>query len=115
MEFIKNIITAIEELTGIAPTMFSSRIESNVPCINYDIYRDAYNGALSEWRMELRITAETFQEVIEIEEKVCSICTLGDEGKLGCLHIEVNGGGTLEDESTGYPQQLIYFEIYSKE
>ena len=49
---------------------------------------------------------------MRIEEQIAdTLTTLGDEEKLDALNIEVNGGGTLEDEATGFPQLLTYYDI----
>lgn len=55
---------------------------------------------------------------MEIEATIADLlCTLGDEEKFGKLRIQVNGGGTLEDENTGLSQLLTYYDIqdYSQE
>ena len=58
------------------------------------------------------MTAETLEEALRIEEQIAdTLTTLGDEEKLDALNIEVNGGGTLEDEATGFPQLLTYYDI----
>lgn len=49
---------------------------------------------------------------MRIEEQIAdTLTTLGDEEKYSALNIEVNGGGTLEDETTGFPQLLTYYDI----
>lgn len=60
----------------------------------------------------MRITAESFAEALALEEIIADLLvSLGDEEKFGKLRIEVNGGGTLEDENTGLPQLLTYYDI----
>lgn len=55
------------------------------------------------------------EDAIEIEESIAdALVTLGDEQKLNSLRIEVNGGGSLEDEKTGLPQLLTYYDVYTK-
>lgn len=52
---------------------------------------------------------------MEINEAIIdTLVTLGDEEKLGALRIEVNGGGTLEEPETHFPQLLTYFDIQNK-
>lgn len=112
--FLEEILTAVEQETSIAPTAFNSRIENHIPAINYTLYRASDDGAVAQWRLQIRITAETFQEVMDIEGKVRDLLTtVGDEYKYNCV-IHINGGGTLEDEMTGYPQQLIYFDVITR-
>lgn len=61
------------------------------------------------------MTAETLEEALTIEGQIADLlCTLGDEERYGALHIEVSGGGTLEDEQTGLPQLITYYDINAK-
>lgn len=42
------------------------------------------------------------------------LVTLGDEERYEALSIRVNGGGSLEDELTGLPQILTYYDINTR-
>ena len=49
---------------------------------------------------------------MEIEETIANLLvSLGDEEKFGKLRIEINGGGSLEDENTRLPMLLTYYDI----
>ena len=115
MNIITNILTAIEQETGIEPIPFSSSTIQNLPSITYTAYRQGDNAVIETWRFQTRVTAERLEDAIDIEEQIAdALVTLGDEEKLGSLRIEVNGGGTLEDETTGLPQLLTYYDVYTK-
>ena len=112
MNNIIQINAAIAEATGIAPTAFTAFNISEVPSITFTAYRQGDNAVTEEWRYSTRVTAESLEEAMQIEEEIAdSLTTLGDEEKFSALRIEVNGGGTLEDETTGFPQLLTYYDI----
>lgn len=115
MNIIKTLIDAIGDELGIEPKPFSSRLLSQLPAITYTAYPQRDNAIVESWRLQTRVTAETLEEAIDIEGSMRELlCTLGDEEKLGSLSIEVNGGGALEDEATGYPQLLTYYDVNTK-
>ena len=115
MDVILNLLSAIETLTGIKPEAFSSSNISNLPCISYTTYRQGDNAVIESWRLQIRITAESLQEAIELEADIAdALCSLGDMADYGALRIQVNGGGTLEDENTGLPQILTYYDIQAQ-
>lgn len=112
MNVIINLLTAIEERTGIEPVPFSSSNIHNLPCISFTAYRQGDNAVIESWRFQTRITAETLGEAIALEEEVADeLVSLGDLANYGALRIEINGGGTLEDEITGLPQLITYYDI----
>ena len=112
MDVILNLLSAIEALTGIKPEAFSSFNISNLPCISYTAFKQGDNAVVESWRFQIRITAETLQEAMELEAAISDeLCSLGDIAGYGALRIQVNGGGTLEDENTGLPQILTYYDI----
>ena len=112
MNNIKKLLSAIEKATGIKPTAFKSTEISKVPAISYTAYRQSDNAVVESWRFQTRVTAQKLEDAIEIEEKIANkLTTLGDEWKLDALNITINGGGTLEDERTGFPQLLTYYDI----
>lgn len=111
MEFLKEILQAIKEATGISPVAFSIADTANLPAISYTIFRDGNTGAVSSFRLQTRITAQDLATAFDIEEKLSDLLvSLGDEYKFGAS-IQINGGGTLEDPETGYPQIITYFDI----
>lgn len=115
MDAIKNILTAIETTTGIKPMAFNSSSIQNLPCISYTVFKQRDNAIIESWRLQVRITALSLQEAMELEAVISDeLCSLGDEGSQGALVIEINGGGTVEDESTGLPQLLTYYDIQTK-
>ena len=112
MNCIKEILGAIADATGIVPTAFSTSAINELPAINFTAYRQSDNAVVESWRFQTRVTAATLEEAIDVEEIIADTLTsLGDEDKFGSLKIEINGGGTLEDENTGFPQLLTYYDI----
>jgi len=106
------ILSEISSATGIEPVAFSSKKPQNLPSISYTIYRQGDNAVVERWRFQIRITAESSEEAIDIEETIADLlCSLGDEEKFGALSIVINGGGTLEDPATGLPQLMTYYDI----
>ncbi len=115
MNVIKQLLTAIEGATGIEPDAFSSVKINSLPCISYTAYRQADNGVVERWRFSTRVTAETYEEAIRLEQLIAdALVSLGDQENLGSLGIQINGGGTLEDERTGLPQLITYYDVNSK-
>ena len=115
MNVINNLLSAIEARTGVKPTAFSSFNINNLPCISFTAYRQGDNAVIESWRFQVRITAESLEEAMELEEDIADeLCSLGDLADYGALRIQINGGGTLEDENTGLPQLLTYFDIQAQ-
>lgn len=112
MNNIPDILEEISSATGIEPVPFSSKTIQELPSISYTMYRQGDNAVVETWRFQTRITAESLEEVIDIEETIADLLvSLGDEEKFGTLNIQVNGGGTIEDEATGLPQLITYYDI----
>ena len=116
MNVIQNLLDEIESATSVEPVAFSSKEPiTSLPSITYTAYRQSDNAVVETWRFQTRITAESFEEAIDIDEIIAeTLTTLGDEEKYGALQIEVNGGGTLEDENTGFIQLLTYYDIQTR-
>ncbi len=115
MNAITNLLSAIEARTGIEPRPFSSSNIESLPCISFTAYRQGDNAVIESWRFQIRITAENLAEAIELDEEIAdALVSLGDMADYGTLRIEVNGGGTLEDENTGLPQILTYYDIQTQ-
>jgi hypothetical protein len=52
------------------------------------MYRQGDNAVVETWRFQTRITAESLEEAIDIEETVADLLvSLGDEEKFGTLNI----------------------------
>lgn len=112
MDFLEELLSAINEATGLDAEPFTSTTPNFVPCISYQIYRQGDNAVVSNWRFRIRITAETLEEALEIDEAIAeTLCSLGDEEKYDTLQIRQNGGGTMEDPETRFPQLLDYYDI----
>lgn len=115
MNIITNLLSAIESATGIEPVAFSSSRINELPSITYTAYRTSDNAVVEGWRFQTRVTAEHYEDAIGIEEAIAdALVSLGDEQNLGSLRIQVNGGGTLEDEQTGLPQLITYYDVQTK-
>jgi hypothetical protein len=115
MNNIRTILAAMEQATGITPQAFSSRTISQLPSVSYIAYPQSDNAVVESWRLQTRVTAESFEQAIDIEGAIReNLVTLGGEELHGSLSIQVNGGGTLEDETTGLPQILTYYDIQTK-
>ena len=112
MDVIFNLLSAIEERTGIQPTPFSSSNIESLPCISFTAYLQSDNAVVESWRFQTRITAESLAEAFELNAAIADeLVSLGDLAEHGALRIEINGGGTLEDENTGLPQILTYYDV----
>lgn len=110
----KKILGLIEEGTGLRPQPFAIDSVKNLPALSYRIYRTSDNGSKSQWRLECRITADSLVSLLEKEDQLKdSLVTVADTTKCGCS-IAVNGGGTLLDETTGFPQQITYFDLTTR-
>ncbi len=108
-------LSAITLTTGIEPQPFSSTSIQYLPAISYTYHIVGDNAVIAKWRFEIRITAQSLQEVLEIGDTITRLLTtLGDEEKFDALRIEVVGGGCLEDEQTRLPQQLIFYDIQTR-
>lgn len=115
MNIIKNILATIEEVTNIEPEAFSSVKINNLPCISYTAYRTSDNAVVETWRLQTRVTAQSYEDAIQIEQAIAdALVSLGDEENLDSLRIEINGGGTLEDQRTGLPQLITYYDVMTK-
>lgn len=114
METLKNILAIIRQATGISPQAFETDLKSGLPAITYNFYRTVDNGAVAQYRLQTRVTAQSFTQAMGIEKKLTdALITIGDEYKANCS-IQSNGGGTLIDEETNYPQVINYFDITTK-
>lgn len=114
MKNLREILSAIEEATGIKPKAFAIKDIDRLPAMSYTIYRASDNGSKEQWRLQTRITAKSLAEALDMERKLTdALCTIGDETIAGCS-IEVDGGGTILEEQSGLPQQLTYFDITTK-
>lgn len=108
-----SLLGAIEDATGIAPKAFQTD-EVGKPAIVYSYYRATDNGAVAQWRLQVRVFGRTMREAVETEEKVSdALVTLGDDTRFGCS-IESNGGGSMIDSDTNTAQMLTYFDITCK-
>ena len=112
---LKRILDAVETTTGIKPTAFSSKTVNSFPSITYQAYRESDDGVKELWRFQTRISCDSYAEAIEIDAALAeALCTVGDEEKHGCLYIAINGGGTLEDDTTGVPQIITYYDLLTR-
>lgn len=115
MNVITNLLNAIEERTDIRPVPFNSTTIQSLPSISYIAYRQGDNAIIESWRFQIRITASTLGEAIDLEEEIADeLCSLGDLPNYGALSIQINGGGTLEDPETHLPQLITYYDIQTK-
>jgi hypothetical protein len=112
---VKDILDGIESATEITPVAFSSTSIQTLPSIAYQLYRTSDDGIKSQWRLQTRITSNTLKETLDIEAKLVeALTTVADEPKFNDCYIAVNGGGTVEDDETGLPQIITYFDINSR-
>ena len=115
MNNLQDILLAIEQATDIAPEPFSSKSIMSLPSISYIAYRQGDNGVVESWRFQVRVCADDMATAVDLEETIAdTLVTLGAEEKLNALSIEINGGGTIEDERTGLPQLITYYNINTK-
>lgn len=107
----KDIITLIENATGIKPVPFETRsVEEDA--VVYQLYQ------ISEiqWRLEVRVISHTYTDANEIAEKIVSCLTdFGDYQFINTVtSISINGGGILKDYETNTIHRLLYFNVYQK-
>lgn len=115
MNILTNLLDAIETATGIKPVAFNSGKINDLPSITYTAYRTQDNAVIEGWRFQTRVTAEHYQDAVDIEQAIANVLvSLGDEQNLGSLRIQVNGGGTLQDQQTGLPQLITYYDVRTK-
>ncbi|MBM6776024.1 hypothetical protein H7U34_01840 [Collinsella tanakaei] len=108
-----SLLGAIKDATSIAPQAFQTDSVGK-PAITYSFYRATDNGAVAQWRLQVRVFGRNMREAVEIEEKLSdALVTLGDETRFGCS-IESNGGGSMIDSDTNTAQMLTYFDITCK-
>ena len=112
---IKLVLDAIEAETGIKPIPFSSKHANKFPAITYQAYKTSDDGVKEMWRLQLRISDKSYASSLGLEKQLSDLlCTVGDEEKFECLQIALNGGGTLEDDLTGVPQIISYYDILAR-
>lgn len=112
---IGNILSAIQQGTNVNPKPFKSTKPQTLPSISYTLYRQKDDAIVESWRFQIRITANTLKQCLSLEDSIAeALCSLGDEQKHGTLKIELNGGGTLEDPDTGFPQILAFYDIQDR-
>ena len=112
---LKLILDAIKEETGITPKAFSTKQANTFPAITYQAYKTNDDGIKEMWRLQLRISAKDFASSLGLEKQISDLlCTVGDDEKFDCLEIAVNGGGSLEDDLTGVPQIITYYDILAR-
>lgn len=75
-----------------------------------------YGVALYNYRLQLRVIAESFDKCEEISKEVMkTINDFGDLNKVkGIASVELNGGGSLKDNQTNTIQRIMYFDIVTK-
>lgn len=111
MRTLTTILSTMEKATGLKPSPFFVSAE-DVPAIVYEYYRTNDDAAVAINRLMVRSVGTTLEEALDLEEKVVgALCTMGDETLGDVLSVEVNGGGSMLDSNTGYPQQITYFQI----
>lgn len=107
------LLGAIKDATGVAPKAFQTKSVGK-PAITYSFYRATDNGAVAQWRLQVRVFGRTMREAVELEEKVSdALVTVGDETRFGCS-IESNGGGSMIDADTNTAQLLTYFDVTTR-
>ena len=110
---LSSLLGAIQQATGLAPSAYQTD-RVGQPAITYSFYRVSDNGAVAQYRLQVRVFGRTQVEALEIEEKIAdSLVTLGDGTKFGCS-ISSNGGGALMDADTNTPQVLTYFDVTTR-
>lgn len=110
---LENLLRVIEEATAIAPRAFQTD-KVGEPSIVYSFYRASDNGAVAQYRLQLRVFGRTMSEAAELEQKASkALITVGDETSFGCS-IESNGGGSMIDAETNTPQLITYFDVVSR-
>ena len=84
-------------------------------CVCYKYYCDGDNGAVAQYRLELRIISKTVARATDIRNEILqALVTVADNEKLGYKSCELNGGGTLQDADTNTIHTLLYFDIVKK-
>lgn len=115
MEFLKSTLSAIEKAAGIKPVAFSSKSIESLPCVQYQIYKDGDDAVIETWRLTVRVTCETLKSALEVESAISgALVSFADEETNGTLNTVINGGGTIEDEQTGKPQLITYYDITTR-
>lgn len=110
---LESLLRAIKDATSVAPQAFQTE-KVGEPAITYSFYRATDNGAVAQYRLQVRCFGRTMKEAVEMEESISSaLVTLGDETKFGCT-IESNGGGSMIDSETNTAQILTYFDVTSR-
>ena len=112
METLITLLGLIKKATDLDATPFYT---GENPAITYSFYRTQGDGAKGRYRFQIRTHAKTLEQAITLSEQITdALVTFGDEAKDGLI-VEANGGGSLLDEETNTPQQIIYFDILAKE
>lgn len=110
---LESLLGAIQQATGIAPQAFQTD-KVGKPAIVYSYYRASDNGAVAQYRLQIRCFGRTMREAMELEEKVSSaLVTIGDERVFECS-IDSNGGGSMIDADTNTAQLLTYYDVTTK-
>lgn len=110
---LESLLGAIKDATSIAPQAFQTD-KVGQPAITYSFYRASDNGAVAQYRLQVRVFGRTMKEAIELEQKITdSLVTVGDERRFDCT-IESNGGGTMIDAETNTAQLIIYYDVTTR-
>lgn len=84
-------------------------------CVCYKYHCTGDNGAVAQYRLDLRIITKTIASAEDIRNVILqALITIGDNEKLGYKSCELNGGGTLKDAETATIHTLLYFDIVTK-
>lgn len=115
MNVLISLLGAVKDTTGVNPVPFlTDSYESQLPAITYSFYRTQDTGAVSQYRFLVRTHAKTYEQAIELADKVNNaLVTVGDNTKFDCV-IAGNGGGSLLDTTAKIPQQILYFDVLTR-
>lgn len=108
---IQELIQLIEVASGLSVIPFQT--EKIEPCVIYKYYPQSDDGAVTQYRLELRVIAFSLGEAEEISNRIRkAIITIGDSKKIdSILSCNLNGGGVLKDNGTNTTHKIMYFNM----
>ena len=110
---LEQLLKTVKDATSVSPEAFQTDTVGD-RAITYSFYRASDNGAVSQWRLQLRFFGTSMRDVVELESLATdALVTVGDDRSYECS-ISSNGGGAMIDTDTNTPQLICYYDVITR-
>lgn len=110
---LEQLLNAVKDATSVSPEAFQTDTVGD-RAITYQFYRASDNGAVAQWRLQLRFFGTSMRDVMSLESLATdALVTAGDGTNFDCS-ISSNGGGAMLDTDTNTPQSIVYYDVICK-